>query len=33
MVFPSDSEDSVWDITPEDYIAELGDTKTIYTMW
>jgi nickel transport protein len=33
MIFPSDSEDSAWDITPEDYIAELGDTKTIYVMW
>jgi len=33
MVFPSDSADTVWDVAPEDYIAELGDTKTIYTMW
>ncbi|WP_244603572.1 DUF4198 domain-containing protein [Methanococcoides sp. AM1] len=33
MIFPSDDEGSVWDVTPEDYIAELGDTKTIYTMW
>jgi cobalt/nickel transport protein len=33
MVFPSDSEDTVWDVTPEDYIAELGETKTIYMMW
>ncbi len=33
MVFPSDSEDTVWDVTPEDYIAELGDTKTVYIMW
>ena len=33
MIFPSDSEDSVWDVTPEDFIAELGDTKTIYVMW
>ena len=29
MVFPSDSEDTVWDVTPEDYIAELGDTLLI----
>jgi len=33
MVFPSDSEATVWDVTPEDYIAELGDTKTVYMMW
>ena len=33
MVFPSDSEATVWDVTPEDYIAEEGETKTIYTMW
>lgn len=33
MIFPSDSEDTVWDVTPEDYIAELGDTKTAYIMW
>ncbi len=33
MVFPSDTEDTVWDVTPEDYIAELGDTKTVYIMW
>ena len=33
MVFPSDTADSVWDVTPEDYIAELGDTKTLYMMW
>jgi len=33
MVFPSDSEDTVWDIAPEDYIAELGETKTVYMMW
>ncbi|MBN1133787.1 MAG: DUF4198 domain-containing protein [Methanosarcinaceae archaeon] len=33
MVFPSDSADTVWDVTPEDYIAELGDTKTIYLIW
>jgi cobalt/nickel transport protein len=33
MVFPSDSADSVWDISPEDYIAELGDTKDVYIMW
>jgi len=33
MVFPSDSEGTVWDVAPEDYIAELGDTKTVYMMW
>ncbi len=33
MVFPSDSEGTVWDIAPEDYIAELGETKTVYIMW
>jgi len=33
MVFPSDTADSVWDVTPEDYIAELGETKTVYIMW
>ncbi len=33
MVFPSDTADSVWDVAPEDYIAELGETKTIYMMW
>ncbi|MGM0771946.1 MAG: DUF4198 domain-containing protein [Halobacteriota archaeon] len=33
MIFPSDSEDTVWDVNPEDYIAELGDTKTTYIMW
>ncbi len=33
MVFPSDSEENVWDVTPEDYIAELGETKDIYMMW
>ena len=33
MIFPSDSEDTVWDIAPEDYIAELGETKTVYIMW
>ena len=33
MIFPSDSEATVWDVTPEDYIAELGDTKTVYIMW
>jgi cobalt/nickel transport protein len=33
MVFPSDSEDTVWDVAPEDYIAELGDTKAVYMMW
>lgn len=33
MVFPSDSEATVWDVTPEDYIAELGETKTVYMMW
>jgi len=33
MIFPRDSEDTVWDVTPEDYIAELGDTKTVYILW
>ncbi|TGC07283.1 nickel transporter [Methanolobus halotolerans] len=33
MVFPSDSEDTIWDVTPDDYIAQLGDTKEIYIMW
>ena len=33
MVFPSDSADTVWDVAPEDYVAELGETKTIYMMW
>jgi cobalt/nickel transport protein len=33
MAFPSDDETSVWDVTPEDYIADFGETKTIYMMW
>jgi len=33
MIFPSDSEDTIWDVTPEDYIAERGETKTVYIMW
>ncbi|MRG77765.1 MAG: DUF4198 domain-containing protein [ANME-2 cluster archaeon] len=33
MVFPSDTADTVWDVAPEDYIAELGETKTVYMMW
>lgn len=33
MVFPSDTADSVWDVAPEDYIAELGEIKTVYIMW
>jgi len=33
MVFPSDSEATVWAVTPEDYIAERGETKTVYMMW
>ena len=33
MVFPSDSENTIWDVTPEDYIADPGETKTIYMMW
>ena len=33
MIFPSDSEDTIWDVTPEDYIAERGETKTVYVMW
>ncbi|WP_129598087.1 DUF4198 domain-containing protein [Methanohalophilus profundi] len=32
MVFPSDDE-NMWDVAPEDYIAELGEEKTIYIMW
>ena len=33
MVFPSDDEATVWDVVPEDYIADLGETKTVYMMW
>jgi len=33
MVFPSDDEATVWDVAPEDYIAEEGETKTVYMMW
>jgi cobalt/nickel transport protein len=33
IIFPSDSAATVWDVTPEDYIAELGETKTVYIMW
>jgi cobalt/nickel transport protein len=33
MIFPSDSPDTLWDVAPEDYIAELGETKTVYIMW
>jgi len=33
MVFPSDNEATVWDVTPEDYIADFGETKTVYIMW
>ncbi len=33
MVFPSDSEATVWDVAPEDYIADEGETKTLYIMW
>ena len=33
MVFPSDDEATVWDVAPEDYIADLGETKTVYMMW
>lgn len=33
MIFPSDSAATVWDVTPEDYVAELGDTKTVYMTW
>ncbi len=33
MVFPSDSEATVWDVAPEDYIATLGETKTVCVMW
>ena len=33
MIFPSDSEATVWDVAPEDYIAEEGEIKTVYIMW
>jgi cobalt/nickel transport protein len=33
IIFPSDSQATIWDVTPEDYIAELGETKTVYIMW
>jgi len=33
MIFPSDSQDTLWDVAPEDYIVELGETKTVYIMW
>jgi len=33
MVFPSDDEATVWDVAPVDYIADLGETKTVYIMW
>ena len=33
MIFPSDSEATVWDVAPEDYIAKQGETKTVYMMW
>ena len=33
MVFPSDNEATVWDVTPKDYIADLGETKNVYIMW
>jgi len=33
MLFPSDSAATVWDVTPEDYIADEGETKTVYMMW
>ena len=33
MVFPSDDEATVWDVAPEDYIADIGETKTVYMMW
>ena len=33
MVFPSDNAATVWDVTPEDYIADEGETKTVYMMW
>jgi len=33
MAFPSDNPDTVWDVTPEDYIATMGETKTVYMMW
>lgn len=28
-----DDAATVWDVTPKDYIAELGETKTVYIMW
>lgn len=33
MVFPSDDEATVWGVAPVDYIAEEGETKTVYIMW
>ncbi len=33
MIIPSDSDDTIWAVTPEDYIAELGQTKTVYILW
>ncbi len=33
MIFPSDSQATIWDVAPEDYIAERGETKTVYIMW
>jgi cobalt/nickel transport protein len=33
IIFPSDSQATIWEVTPEDYIAELGETKTVYIMW
>ncbi|MEA1998579.1 MAG: DUF4198 domain-containing protein [Euryarchaeota archaeon] len=33
MIFPSDSQATIWDVAPVDYIAELGETKTVYITW
>lgn len=33
MVFPSDDQESVFDVTSEDFIADLGDEKTVYIIW
>lgn len=33
MVLPSDDEASVFDVTSEDFIASLGEEKTVYIIW
>ena len=33
MVLPSDDEASVYDVSPEDFIADLGEEKTVYIIW